>query len=122
VIVNLTQHQPTPEQVAAGVSPASAEVSALLNFTDIPGEGDISERARALAKLANRSRTTCGQMSAMIGGAPYLMASLERELRRLAITPLYSFTARESVEVVQPDGSVRKTAIFRHVGFVEAAQ
>jgi len=97
------------------VSPASAEVSALLNFTDIPGEGDISERARALAKLANRSR-------AMIGGAPYLMASLERELRRLAITPLYSFTARESVEVVQPDGSVRKTAIFRHVGFVEAAQ
>jgi hypothetical protein len=54
----------------------------------------------------------------MIGGAPYLMAPLEVALRAHGITPLYAFSVRESVEQTQPDGSVRKIAVFRHGGFV----
>ncbi len=38
------------------------------------------------------------------------------------ITPLYAFTRRESVEEVLPDGSTRKTAVFRHAGFIPACQ
>jgi hypothetical protein len=36
------------------------------------------------------------------------------------ITALYSFSTRESVDQPQPDGSVRKVAVFRHTGWVEA--
>jgi len=31
----------------------------------------------------------------------------------------YDFSRRESVEEVQADGSVRKTAVFRHAGFIQ---
>ena len=54
----------------------------------------------------------------MIGGAPWLMSSIENALRDHRITPIYAFSVRESAEQVQPDGSVRKVNIFRHAGFV----
>jgi hypothetical protein len=54
---------------------------------------------------------------AMIGGAPWMMAALESALLDAYITPLYAFSVRESVEIAQPDGSVVKTAVFKHVGF-----
>ena len=55
---------------------------------------------------------------AMIGGAPYLMPALEKELIALGIEPVYSFSERVSEETVQADGSVVKTNVFKHVGFV----
>jgi len=55
----------------------------------------------------------------MIGGAPFLMSALEDALVIAGITPLYAFSVRESVEAEQADGSVRKVAVFRHLGFVE---
>ena len=57
---------------------------------------------------------------AMIGGAPYLMERLAKRLREFEITPLYALTERVSVEETLPDGSVRKTAVFEHLGFEEA--
>ena len=48
------------------------------------------------------------------------MPPLEKALRGLGIRPLYAFSVRESVEETLPDGSVRKVAVFRHKGFVEA--
>ena len=47
-----------------------------------------------------------------------MMAPLEDALRRVGIVPLYAFSIRESLDQIQPDGSVRKTAVFRHQGFV----
>ena len=59
------------------------------------------------------------ELSVMIGGAPFLMAALERELvDTWGMRPVYAFSVRESVDSVQPDGTVRKTAIFRHGGFI----
>jgi hypothetical protein len=55
----------------------------------------------------------------MIGGAPYLMGALEKALRECGFTPVYAFSKRESIDQPQPDGSVRKVAVFRHLGFVE---
>lgn len=31
----------------------------------------------------------------------------------------YAFSRRESVETQLPDGSVKKSSVFRHIGFVE---
>jgi len=117
-ILNLTQHLATPEQQEAGVvEPRDKEgVKLLLSFSTLPSYREVVERASALVEIAIKE----GAKAAMIGGAPYLMAPLERALRSWDIRPLYAFSRRESVEEVLPDGSVRKTMVFRHLGFVEA--
>ena len=139
MILNLTQHPATPEQLAAGVFDPTpeerAEIVALLTFDALPQKGEIEDRADALALtalaiLSARFRALplceqerrleegeCGYFSVM-GGAPYLMPHLERELVNKGIHPLYAFSVRESVEETLPDGSVRKTNVFRHNGFV----
>lgn len=117
-IINLTQHAASAEQIEAGVvEPADKRaVSALLTFDSCPNRDEIARRAGELAAMA----ASGGFPAAMIGGAPYLMGPLESALRGAGVTPLYSFSTRESVEQTQPDGSVRKVAVFRHTGWVEA--
>ena len=46
------------------------------------------------------------------------MGALEKALRERVHSRML-FQKRESVEQPQPDGSVKKTAVFRHIGFVE---
>ena len=118
-ILNLTQHAPTQEQIAAGViqSVAHSEIQRLLTFSSLPTQEEILERAGALAEIATGAKAG-GVGYAMIGGAPYLMGALEEALRRRDIIPVYAFSVRESVEETMPDGSVRKTQVFRHAGFV----
>lgn len=115
-ILNLTQHIATSEQVAAGVvEPADkAAIQALITFDDLPTAEQVRAAANAVAELAAQS----GAPAAMIGGAPFFMGPLEAALRNRDITPLYAFSKREAADVPQPDGSVKKTQVFRHVGFV----
>lgn len=118
-ILNLTQHNPSPEQVAAGVFDPDDKVSIrkdLLTFDDIPTREEINQRAKELAEVALAHDAD----GAMIGGASYLMGPLERALSHVGVKPLHSFTRREAGEEKQADGSVRKTQVFRHVGFVVA--
>jgi len=129
MILNLTQHPATPEQKAAGVvdfPQAEREMLVkLLTFDTLPSREEIENRAFDLAELACYNGLNGDEgddpiiFTAMIGGAPYLMASLEQELVAHGITPVYAFSTRESVEETQPDGSVRKVNVFRHAGFVE---
>ena len=116
-ILNLTQHSATAEQVAAGViAPANhGAVKALLDFQTLPSVAEVWQRAVQLAQLAKAG----GCDRAMIGGAPFLMKELEFQLRSVGVSPLYAFSVRESVETTQPDGSVVKTAVFKHVGFYD---
>ena len=127
-MINMTQHPPTPEQVQAGVldSPEfREEVSRLLTVETLPSWEEISDRAKALANLAYDAREGrfggfgAASTRVMIGGAPWMMAPLERALQAQGFTPFYAFSVRESVESTQPDGSVRKTAVFHHIGFIE---
>ena len=116
-VLNLTQHDATPEQLEAGVVEPSdkAKVRRLLTFVDIPSEREIRARAYEIAEYADRE----GAKKAMIGGVSYLMSILEAELIAFNIQPVYAFSRFESVEEVQPDGSVVKKTVFRHVGFIE---
>jgi hypothetical protein len=125
MILNLTQHTASPEQVAAGVVDLSladrATVSKLLTFDTLPTaySGTITDRALALADFASKYAPEA-VTQAMIGGAPWLMASLEAALLAKGIEPLYAFSVRESVDQPQADGSVRKVNIFKHAGFIPA--
>lgn len=137
-ILNLTQHAATPDQLAAGVVdlPAAerATLGELLTFAEIPTSADVLERASDIAALGaqnaaaeDREDSIDGALSggglafrAMIGGAPWLMAPLVDALRGQGLDPVFAFSARASEEQAQPDGSVRKVAVFRHAGFVQA--
>lgn len=133
MIVNLTQHTATPEQIEQGVVDLPAELrtklAKLLMFDTIPTTSVVLQRAQDIASLVanwldnqphpeDYGRDGAALAEAMIGGAPYLMFALEYALMSHAIEPVYAFSQRESVEQTQPDGSVRKTNTFRHAGFV----
>lgn len=116
-IVNLTMHNATDSQIKDGVfEPSNKEkVKEALLFKGLPTKEEITEKAKQLTDVAISENAT----HAMIGGAPYLMGALEQELHERDITPLYSFTERKSVETQNGDGTVTKTNIFEHIGFVE---
>ena len=133
MIINLTQHTATPEQIAQGVVDLAGErLTALKNaltFDTLPVSEDVVEAAEEIAALAAshfgvwEDANSNVPEAAMIGGAPFLMAALERALRLYGIKPLYAFSVRDSVEKTCPDtGAVTKTAIFKHVGFIEATR
>lgn len=122
VIVNLTQHPATPEQIAQGVVELDpedrAECARLLTFDELPTDEDLWVRADQLVELVKCSPISEPGCWVMIGGAPFFMESLATLLRRGGYCPVFAFSRRESVEQVQADGSVRKVAVFRHMGFV----
>lgn len=116
-IINLTQHDSTPEQRLGGVVEPSDKqlIRDLLTFNSIPSKEEMAEKASKLADVAVNEKAE----AAMIGGAPYFMSALEMALKEHGVKPMYAFSVRESADVTQTDGSVRKVAIFRHLGFVE---
>ena len=123
MIINLTQHPATAEQITAGVldlPPARrASICQLLTFDALPTYDEIEETANSIALIADSFLPEEGPHQAMIGGAPWLMAPLEIALRNQIITPIYAFSKRVSEEQLQPDGTVLKVARFKHEGFVE---
>jgi hypothetical protein len=131
MILNLTQHAASPEQLAAGVIDLPTEQrSALvdaLTMDALPTRAEISDRCANIAALAVHNGLGGDDAddphptAAMIGGAPWMMAELERALLDMSVPSVYAFSVRESIEQPQPDGSVRKVNVFRHAGFVDAA-
>ena len=122
MIINLTQHKATTDQLAAGVKDFSDEdrvyLSEALNFSSVPTMEVIYDRVEKLNGLAHKEGHFGTQV--MIGGALWLMAPLIRRLMLEGFRPVFAFSVRESVDEVQADGSVKKVAVFKHAGFVEA--
>ena len=138
VILNLTQHQATPEQIEAGVyNPLQPEaIKEALTFNTLPSKQEIEVKALTLSAIAAeevywqllKTRAKSEEqldiesqmlgMQVMVGGAPYLMPYLEKALKDVNLKAVYAFSKRESIEVVMEDGSVKKTAVFKHLGFV----
>lgn len=141
MIINLTQHPATPEQKAQGVIDLPpdllSEVKAALTVEKLPLGNEIRDRAVFIAGLIASNQSGSDRADeegnlpegdtgvfweeAMIGGAPWLMSALEDALRDQGIEPVYAFSRRESIEEPQPDGSVKKTQVFKHIGFVRGA-
>lgn len=125
-ILNLTQHDATPEQLQAGVVdlPVNGKkfLRETITFNHLPATEEIVQVAAVIAEIANStSEEEFSGVKVMIGsGLPALQAPLERALRDLDFDPIYAFSLRESVDQPQPDGSVRKVAVFKHVGFTPA--
>lgn len=127
MIINLTQHNATAEQLAAGVVDLDvsqkAYVSNLLTFVGLPTMAEVKDRAATLAAFccifADAEAAEGEEVCAMIGGAPFLMAALESELKSSDIKPCYAFSERVSEEK-EVDGKIVKTNVFKHVGFVWA--
>lgn len=130
MIVNLTQHPASADQIAVGVvdlaGEALADLKEALTFGELPDEQEIRARAEHIAELAcyndmggDEGDSPMPQQG-MIGGALWLMAPLAAELMARGIEPVFAFSVRETKEQEQSDGSVRKVAVFRHAGFVQA--
>jgi hypothetical protein len=123
VILNATQHQVTPEQLEAGIvdlpSEIRSELGKLLTFEELPSQTDLRIRSIQITGLLMANGAKPGTRI-MIGGAPFFMEELADTLRRSGMRPCYAFSRRESVDQHMEDGSVRKVAVFRHVGLIEA--
>jgi hypothetical protein len=123
MIINCTQHTATPEQIAQGVVDLPVEdremVCGWLTIDELPTAEDLRVRADMIASHLETLPGVHPGQRVMIGGAPYLMGHLERALRAVGLVPVYAFSRRESVETQLPDGSVTKSNVFRHIGFVE---
>jgi hypothetical protein len=101
VILNLTQHNPTPEQIEAGVvnllDEMRARVRELLTFEEIPNANQMASNAREIASIAaeffesGASEDNMFRGATMIGGAPYFMPFLVSILMVFRIIPLFSF-------------------------------
>jgi hypothetical protein len=119
-IINLTQHQATEDQIKAGVFNLEGNLLkrllTFLTFEEIPNYAILAASAAEIAEIASNANAK----KAMIGGAPFFMGHLEKALKEAGIQPLYAFSKREVVESTSNEGTVVKTAIFRHVGFVPA--
>lgn len=126
IIFNATQHNPTPEQVSDGVMNANAEIQQLITFTTAPTAAEMKEKAKAVAKIAaaalNKTGVPSHERAVMIGGAPYFMSYLEKALFKQGLTPIYAFSERVCVEKKTEDGSVEKTFVFKHAGWIVAEE
>ncbi len=128
LIINLTQHTATPEQMAAGVRdlpPAEREMLVhALTIEELPSPKDILDRAATVALLAVNNGLGADNgddphpAQAMIGGPPWMMRALEDAVLDQGVEPVYAFARRDSHEQAQPDGSIKKTTVFRHAGFL----
>lgn len=126
MIVNLTQHEATADQIAAGVvdlpEGLRRKAKEYLDFSEAPEDWELEERADRLvfivhAFCAALDMDTEG-VQVMIGGAGFLMGDLEALLIQDRLEPVYSFSKRVSLDVPQADGTVRKVSEFKHIKFV----
>lgn len=126
MIVNLTQHNATKEQIASGVVDLlgleKERLVELLTVDDLPSSEEIEARCADIAQLAvfnglGGEFEDPAPLQAMIGGAPAMMGPLQQQLRAIGIKPIFAFSKRVSEDQHQPDGSVKKVAVFKHIGW-----
>lgn len=132
--MNFTQHRCTQEQLDAGILDCPdlrdyrERLSKLLTFDEVPDRELVWQRAVQIVSLFETVACDLGfeyetdddSLHPMIGGAPFLMSHLENAFYDANLKVYYAFSKRESAEQVQEDGSVKKVAVFRHVGVYEA--
>ena len=126
MILNLTQHNATDDQINAGINDIPVDfqntLKGLLTFPTQYTRADLEYRALQIHELI---RDMCGEHfgappkhaldGVMIGGMPSFMPVLEATLVSKGIRVGYACTERQSIDK-EIDGKVVKTAIFVHAG------
>lgn len=117
MILNLTQHIATEDQIKEGVmepdEKTKEKIKKLLTFEKLPDQNTMTKRAEDLASICLKNNAS----HVLIGGAPFFMSTLEHTLIGFDITPSYAFSLRRSIEETK-DGQVLKKSVFQHIGFV----
>ena len=118
-VFNLTKHQMTPDQIAAGGLnvPSAQAATELHDFVVMPTAADMQLRASALMSLAQEAGAVAGD-GVMLAGAMYFIPPLVDAARDAGFVPTLSFTQRVAVEKPLEDGSVKLEYIFRHEGWM----
>lgn len=111
-------HTLTPDQeigwdtisiVSADTKKQTSQVSADATLLD------IKELASVVVAEAIAAKAT----HILVTGEPTLMLHANLMAHELGLVCVQSTTQRDTVETVQPDGSVTKTQVFRHVQWRE---
>jgi hypothetical protein len=126
---NVTNHDLTDEQRRA-VEQAGLEVVNLpedlkARWSSVPPDADNETLLALVCDVATfiKAHDLGLYNIAMVQGEPVVCHNLAefvrfpRATKGMHVIPVVATTRRESVEEAQPDGSVRKTAVFKHVGF-----
>lgn len=118
-IFNCTQHQPTADQIADGVESTDTIIVDAITFA--PSQVNQSWLKLSAERVTERLIELGAKKDSrvMIGGAPYFMATLEKALLQAGMRPLYALSERVSKDVLQADGTMTKSVVFRHEGFYE---
>jgi len=121
LILNLTQHPATKDQVDVGVvNVTDADLPKLkkaLTFDEPPTRLELIRRRQTIVGMA--SKYNCP--SVMLGGAPYLCTELDLSFSLDGYKVLYSFSKRVSIEFKDSTtGEVTKTNVFKHIGWVQS--
>ena len=115
MILNLTQHKASREQLEVGVVDLENEdqdlLRSLLTFDEIPHSEYLMDTCCGILELVKKYNPN----KVMIGGFPPLMTVLETALCIEGIEPLYAFSKR----MVREDGEGKKV-YFKHIGFTKS--
>jgi len=124
---NITNHNLTKEQVKD--LEENHQVGEIINLPDdlkqlwgqIPADKDSKELKREIVEpIANwvlqEVKSDAGAI-AMVMGEMTVAYSLIKELGEYGVNIVVATSKRESKEVLQEDGSIRKVNIFKHVMF-----
>ena len=121
MILNLTQHNATADQINVGINDLTVDfqtaLKGLLTFPTQYTRADLEYRALQIHELV---RDFCGTSKevlegVMIGGMPSFMPVLESVLISKGIKVGYACTERKSVDK-EVDNKIIKTAVFVHAG------
>ena len=142
-IINATQHNATPEQVAEGICNMTEgrqeQLKAALTLPAHYTHAMLVEAATTVVKLVHSENNAIGWAEAvadgetypgddsfqnylyrrrpvMVGGLPALMPILQQMLQKDGWEVCFSQSDRVSVDTPQPDGSVKKVSVFKHTG------
>jgi len=141
--INFTQHSLTEEQVAAARDMGATEIvnakEALANFSDIANDDGNVDCASQAQRIAEAIAALAGEEQAIVHfpiSSPRVQAAFWRlheywkyftfqgaeyetwkKVRKCRF--VFSHTARVSQDVPQPDGSVKKTTVFKFEKFVQ---
>jgi len=144
--INFTQHNLTEEQIEAAKALGATEIidakSVLSNFNDITNDDGNTDSAYQAQKIAEAIVALAGKDNAIVHfpvSSPRVQASFWR-LHEYWAHPTYadtrsekfkvwekvrkcrfvfSHTSRISQDIQQPDGSVKKTTVFKFEKFVQ---